>query len=70
MTLEDQDWFNNKPLSTVASDLEVAMEEVNERQVWDNAQRMDTDQLKDMPQNPVDMPPQATREASMLPPEE
>ena len=70
MTQEDWDWFNNEPLPTVASDLEVAMEEVYERQCRDNIQRTDNDQLKDVPQNPADTLPQATGEAPMPPPEE
>ena len=36
MTQEDRDRFNNEPLPTVASDLEVAMKEVYERQCRDN----------------------------------
>ena len=70
MTQEDWDQFNNEPLSAVASDLEVATEELYERQVQENVQRTDTNQPKDMPQNPADAPPQATGEAPLPPLEE
>ena len=46
------------------------MEEVYERQVQDKIQRMVTDQPKYTPQNPINVPPQATGEAPLLPPEE
>ena len=70
MSQEDQGRFNNEPLSDLATDLEVAMEEVYERQVWDKIQRTVTDQPKDTPQNWVDVLPQATGEAPLPPPEE
>ena len=38
MTPEDKDRFNNEPLSDLATDLEVATEEVYERHVWERAQ--------------------------------
>ena len=70
MTQEDWDRLNNEPPPDMVLDLEVATEEVYERQCQDNARRVDNDQLKDIPQNPPDTLPQATREASMPPPEE
>ena len=70
MTLEDKDRFNNEPLSNVATDLEVAMEEVHERQVWERAQRVAADQPEDMSHEPAMAPSQATGEASLPPPEE
>ena len=51
-------------------DLELATEEVYERQVQERIQRTDADQPKDAPQNPMAVPPQATREAPLPPPEE
>ena len=70
MSQEDQDRFNNEPLSDSAMDLEVATEEVCERQVRDKIQRMVIDQPKDTPQNLVDVPPQATGRTPLLPLEE
>ena len=40
MILEDKDRFNNETLSDLATDLEVATEEVYERHAWERAQRV------------------------------
>ena len=70
MTPEDKDRFNNKPLSDLATDLEVATEEVYERHIWERAQRAAADQSEDMSHEPAIAPPQATGEASLPAPEE
>ena len=69
MTPEDKDRFNTEPSSDMATDLEVATEEVHERQVRERAKRVAADQPEVTSHEPVMAPPQATREAS-LPPRE
>ena len=70
MTPEDKDRFNNEPLSDVATDFEVATEEVYEQHVRETAQRVAADQSEDMSHELAMAPPQATREASLPAPEE
>ena len=70
MTPEDKDRFNDEPLSDVATDLEVAMEEVYERHIRERAQRVAADQTEDTSREPAMAPHQATGEASLPAPEE
>ena len=53
MTPEDKDRFNNEPLSDMATDLEVATEEVYERHIWERAQRVAADQPEDASHEPA-----------------
>ena len=69
MTPEDKDRFNNEPLLDLATDLEVAMEEVYEQHVRERAQRVAADQSENTSHEPAIAPPQATREASLPVPE-
>ena len=70
MTPENKDRFNNEPLSDLATDLEVATEEVYERHVRERAQRVAADHSEDTSHEPPTAPPQATGEASLPAPEE
>ena len=44
MSREELDWFYSEPLPTVPSDLEVAMEEVHDKECQDSARRTSSDQ--------------------------
>ena len=69
MSREELDRFYSEPPPTVVSDLEVATEEVHDKECQDSAWRTGSDQpispsrVKDMPWDPLGMPPQATGEA-------
>ena len=65
MTPENKDRFNNEPLSDLATDFEVATEEVYESHIQERAQRVAADQSEDTSHEPVIAPPQATGEASL-----
>ena len=69
MSQEELDRFYSEPPPTVASDLEVAMEEVHDKECQDSARRTGSDEpippprAEEMPQDPPGMPPQVTGEA-------
>ena len=69
MSQKELDQFYSEPPPTVVSDLEVAMEEVHDKECQDSAWRTGSDQpippsrAEDMPKDPPGMPPQATGEA-------
>ena len=67
MSWEELDQFYSEPLLTVASDLEVATEEVHDKECQDSARRTGSDQpippsrVEEMPREPPGTPPQVTR---------
>ena len=69
MSREELDRFYSEPLPTVASDLEVAMEEVHDKECQDSTRRTGSDQpippsrVEETPLDPPGMPPQLTGEA-------
>ena len=69
MSQEELDWFYSEPVPTVPSDLEVAMEEVHDKECQDSARRTGSDQpippsrVDETPQEPLGMPPHVTGEA-------
>ena len=69
MSREELDRFYSEPLPTVPSDLEVAMEEVHNKECQDSARRTGSDQTippsraEEMPRESPGTPPQATGEA-------
>ena len=69
MSREELDHFYSKPLLTVVSDLEVAMEEVHDKECQDSTWRTGSDQpippsrAEEMPWDQLGTPPQVTGEA-------
>ena len=67
MNREELDWFYSEPPPTVPSDLEVAMEEVHDKECQDSTQRTDQpippSRVEETPQEPPGTLPQVTREA-------
>ena len=67
MSQEELDRFYSEPLLTVPSDLEVAMEEVNDKGCRESTQRTDQpippSRAEETPQEPPGMLPQVTEEA-------
>ena len=75
MNQEELDQFYSEPLPTVVSDLEVAMEEVYDRDCQDSTRRTGSDQpipsrAEDTPRDLPGMPPQVTGETHPSPTEE
>ena len=74
MNREELDRFYSEPLPTVPSDLEVATEEVHDKECQDSTQRANQpippSRVEETPQGPPGMLPQATREAQPPPMEE
>ena len=69
MSQEELDRFYSEPPPTVPSDLEVAMEEVHNKECQDSTRRTDQpippSRAEETPQEPLGMPPQVTGEAQL-----